>query len=312
MTTHRVPTAADGHRADVVVAELLDVSRSRAATRFVDGGVTRNGRPLRRSDILHAGDEIEVAPPPSSGPTAPPPAMPPVRWEDDHLLVLAKPAGLVVHPGAGHDTDTLVDALRAAGIDLAPRGGPGRPGIVHRLDKDTSGLLLVAKTDRAHAALVEAMRRRDVARHYLALAEGTLPSTRGRVDAPIGRDPRDRQRFAAIEAGKAAVTHWQVQSAGQVETAVVTLLRCRLETGRTHQIRVHLSFAGAPVAGDLRYGASAAVAARLGLTRPFLHAASLGFVHPVTDEPILVTEPLPADLVDAAGVAGVDLGAPAD
>ncbi len=305
MTTHRVPAAADGRRADVVVAELLGISRNRAATRFADGAVTRGGRQLRASAILHADEVIEVAAEPTAHPASPPPAMPPVRWEDEHLLVVAKPADLVVHPGAGHATDTLVDAMQAAGVVLAPRGGQGRPGIVHRLDKDTSGLLVVAKSDRAHAGLVEALRRRDVERHYLALAEGTLPSTRGRIDAPLRRDPHDRQRFAALQDGKPALTHWQVQSTGRVGTTPVTLLACQLETGRTHQIRVHLAFAGAPVVGDARYGASAVVAERIGLTRMFLHAATLGFTHPVTGQALHLTEPLPADLVTAAEAAGV-------
>jgi 23S rRNA pseudouridine1911/1915/1917 synthase len=306
VTRHVVPADADDRRADVAVAAMLDLSRSRAAGLFTDGGVRRDGRALRRSDVVRPGDVIEVALPTDDEPTGPAPALPPVRWQDEHLLVVAKPPGLVVHPGAGHADGTLVDALRAAGVPLAPRGGTERPGIVHRLDKDTSGLLVVASTDEAHAGLVDALRRRDVERRYLALAEGTLPSTTGRVDAPIGRDPADRKRFAAIQSGKPAVTHWQVRATGRAGTQVVSLLACRLETGRTHQIRVHLAFAGAPVVGDRRYWASAAVAATLGLARPFLHAATLGFTHPVTGEPVRVVEPLPDDLAAAATAAGFD------
>ena len=235
-----------------------------------------------------------------------------MRWQDEHLLVLAKPPGLVVHPGAGHASGTLVDALRAAGVPLAPRGGQERPGIVHRLDRDTSGLLVVACTDRAHEGLVDLLRRRDVERRYVALAQGSLPSTTGRVDAPIGRDPRDRQRFAAVEGGKPAITHWARAGAADVPARpVVSLVDCRLETGRTHQIRVHLAFAGAPVVGDLRYGASPAVAAaRSTCTVPFLHAATLGFVHPVTGEHVRLVEPLPDDLRAAAAAAGLDPDAP--
>ena len=306
MSTHVVPADADGRRADVVVAGLLEVSRSRAADWFADGGVTRDGRALRRSDVVHAGEVLQVHVVDEPAPVVPPPALPPVRWQDDHLLVVAKPPGLVVHPGAGHPGGTLVDALRAAGIPLAPRGGDERPGIVHRLDKDTSGLLVVACTDDAHAGLVDLLRRRDVERRYVAMAEGTLPSTVGRVDAPIGRDPRDRQRFAAIDGGKPAVTHWGVRGVGRVGTGRVSLLDCRLETGRTHQIRVHLSFAGAPVVGDRRYGASTTVAETLGLRRPFLHAATLGFVHPVTGDQVRLDEPLPEDLRAAAVQAGLD------
>ena len=311
MTTHVVPADADGRRADVVVAGLLGCSRSRAAARFDDDGVARGGRALRRSDLVHAGEVLEVASAPDGPDPLPAPPLPPVRWQDEHLLVLAKPAGLVVHPGPGHASGTLVDALRAADVPLASRGGPERPGIVHRLDKDTSGLLVVASSDRAHEGLVDLLRRRDVERRYVSLVEGTLPSTTGRVDAPIGRDPRDRQRFAAVEGGKPAVTHWSVRGQGRAGTSVVSLVDCRLETGRTHQIRVHLAFAGTPVAGDLRYGASRAVAAALGLARPFLHAATLGFVHPVTGQPVRLVEPLPDDLRAAARQAGLDPDAPA-
>ena len=311
MTTHVVPADADGRRADVVVADLLGCSRSRAAARFDDDGVTRAGRALRRSDVVHTGEVLEVAPGPDAPAPVPAPPLPPVRWQDEHLLVLAKPAGLVVHPGPGHASGTLVDALRAADVPLAPRGGPERPGIVHRLDKDTSGLLVVASSDRAHEGLVDLLRRRDVERRYVALVEGTLPSPTGRVDAPIGRDPRDRQRFAAVEGGKPAVTHWSERGRGRVGTTVVSLVDCRLETGRTHQIRVHLAFAGTPVAGDLRYGASRTVATALDLTRPFLHAATLGFAHPVTGQPVRLVEPLPDDLRAVAARAGVDPDAPA-
>jgi 23S rRNA pseudouridine1911/1915/1917 synthase len=305
VSTHVVPAEADGRRADVALAGLLGTSRNRAAARFDDAGVSRDGRPLRRSDVVHAGDRLVLADPPAPAPARPAPPLPPVRWRDEHLLVLAKPPGLVVHPGAGHPDGTLVDALRAADVPLAPRGGADRPGVVHRLDKDTSGLLVVACTDRAHAGLVDLLRRRDVDRRYLALVDGTLPGRTGRVDAPIGRDPRDRQRFAAVEGGKPAVTHWSVRATGRTGDAAVTLVACRLETGRTHQIRVHLAFAGAPVVGDRRYGASRAVAERLGLERPFLHAATLGFVHPVTGERVEVREPLPPDLRSAAAAAGI-------
>lgn len=308
MSVHVVPARHDGRRADVVVADLLGTSRSRAAALFDDAGITRLGRPLRRADAVHEGDRLEVRDPAPPAPPGDAPDLPPVRWQDEHLLVLAKPAGLVVHPGPGHPDGTLVDALQAAGVPLAPRGGEGRPGIVHRLDRDTSGLLVVACTDAAHEGMVELLRRRDVHRRYLALVEGALPSRTGRVDAPIGRDPRDRQRFAAIEGGKAAVTHWSVQATGRSGDTGVSLLACRLETGRTHQIRVHLSFAGAPVAGDRRYGASRALAERLGLDRPFLHAAGLSFVHPVTGRAVELREPLPDDLRAAAGAAGVDPG----
>lgn len=307
MSTHVVPDDADGQRADVALATVMGTSRSRAAARLDAGDVRCRGRVVGRSDRVRAGDTLEVSDPDTAEAPLPPPPppLPPVRWRDEHLLVLAKPPGLVVHPGPGHPAGTLVDALRAAEVPLAPVGGAERPGIVHRLDRDTSGLLVVASTDAAHRGLVDALRRRDVSRRYLALAEGTLPSETGRVDAPVGRDPRDRQRFAAVAEGKEAVTHWEVRGTGTAGTARVSLLACRLETGRTHQIRVHLQFAGAPVAGDRTYGGSAATADALGLGRPFLHACRLAFTHPVTGEPVEVVEPLPDDLDAAADAAGL-------
>ena len=261
--SHRVevPDALDGKRADVVVATVMDLSRSRAAALLDDGAVTRDGAPVRRSERLVAGQLLEVevpAPEVEDGAGVP---VPPIRYSDDHLLVLAKPPGLVVHPGTGNRSGTLVQALADAGVALAPAGGVDRPGVVHRLDKDTSGLLVVARTDRAHAGLVAALKARTVHRRYVALAEGALPSDRGRVDAPIGRDPTNRLRFAAVEDGRHAVTHWEVAAAGRTPERPVQLVACRLETGRTHQIRVHLAFAGCPVVGDGLYGASPAVAA---------------------------------------------------
>ena len=305
MTVHRVPDELDGQRVDVALSQLLDVSRSQATRVVREGTVAVDGRPVRASGRVRAGQRLEVVAPEDTDEVVPPPPVPPIRWQDQHLLVLAKPSGLVVHPGAGHPSGTLVDALVAAGIPLAPRGGADRPGIVHRLDRDTSGLMAVASTDRAHAGLVEALRRRNVHRRYLALVAGRLPASTGRVAAPIGRDPRDRQRFAAVEDGKPAVTHWEVRAEVDVDGLPATLLSCRLETGRTHQIRVHLSFAGAPVVGDRRYGGGGALARRLGLDRPFLHAAHLSFAHPVTGEQVAVDEAVPADLADAAHLAGV-------
>lgn len=303
--THEVPDDLDGQRVDVALGRLLGLSRSQAARVLRDGEVTVDGRPARASGRVRAGDVLTVVLPDAAEEAVPAPALPPIRWQDDDLLVLAKPPGLVVHPGAGNPSGTLVDALAAAGVPLAPRGGQGRPGIVHRLDRDTSGLMVVASTDRAHEGLVSALRRREVQRRYLALAGGRLPSRTGRVDAPIGRDPRDRQRFAAVEDGKPAVTHWEVRAEREVDDRPCTLLTCRLESGRTHQIRVHLAFAGAPVVGDGRYGGAGTLADRLGLDRPFLHASHLAFEHPVTGEHVEVEEPVPDDLARAARAAGL-------
>ncbi|MGH3442448.1 MAG: pseudouridine synthase, partial [Nitriliruptorales bacterium] len=191
----------EGERLDVVLAAWLGESRSQAAARIDRGEVTIGHGPAKRSVRVESGDEVEVAPPPEAPSGAAGVAPPPIRYEDDHLLVVAKPAGLVVHPGVGHPAGTLVQAIEEAGYELAPAGGEERPGVVHRLDRGTSGLLVVAKTDVAHAGLVRLLRRRRVERGYVALAEGGFDATRGLVDVPIGRDPRDRKRFAAAADG---------------------------------------------------------------------------------------------------------------
>jgi 23S rRNA pseudouridine1911/1915/1917 synthase len=300
-----------GSRLDVVLADLLGESRSRAAVRIADGRVTVDGRVVGKNHRVTAGEHVEVAAAEVAASTNPAPPLPPVRYEDEHLLVVAKPAGLVVHPGHGNPDGTLVDALQAAGTPLAPAGGAERPGIVHRLDRDTSGLLAVAKTDEAHAGLVEQLRVRRVERRYLALVDGVPPRPRARIEAPIGRDPRDRLRFAVVATGREAVTRYEVLGEGHAQNAdgisgEVSLLSCRLETGRTHQIRVHLASLGNPVSGDTTYRADVRLARALGLTRPFLHAAALTFDHPVTGTRVEVTEPLPADLRAAATIAGLE------
>ena len=309
MTRFVAEESAVGDRLDVVLAAHLGVSRSQAAARIAAGDVTVDGRASTKHHRVRTGEHIEVADPaPVQGPAAPP--VPPIRYEDEHLLVVAKPAGLVVHPGPGHASGTLVDALLAAGFDLAPAGGEGRPGIVHRLDRDTSGLLVVARTDAAHAGLVAALQRRDVSRRYLALVSGVPAADRGRIEAPIGRDPRDRKRFAVVTDGKPAVTRYVSLGRGEVpdvppHRSTVSLLACRLETGRTHQIRVHLTTLGHPVVGDPTYGRRADVAAGLGLTRPFLHATALAFGHPVTGAHVALDEPLPDDLAVALVPTGI-------
>lgn len=292
----------DGERLDVVLARRADVSRS-AAAKWLDAvAVTVDGTAVKRSVTLTTGARVVVpaAPTPERRPTPPPP---PIRYRDEHLFVVAKPPGLVVHPGAGHRGDTLVDALRAAGLPLAPGTGPDRPGIVHRLDRDTSGLLVVASTTAARDGLVDQLRRRTVERRYLALVRGELPSSVGTVDAPIGRHPTDRQRFACVEGGRPARTHWEVLDVS-VEPRT-SLLECRLETGRTHQIRVHLQAVGHPVLGDDRYGDTLTLADEVGVPRLALHAATLGFDHPVTGEPVRCTEPLPEDLAAPARALGL-------
>jgi 23S rRNA pseudouridine1911/1915/1917 synthase len=298
-----------GERLDVALAARLGWSRSQAAARIAEGLVRVEGEVVAKQHRLRAGQQVEVAAMPDPAPSAAPP-LPPVRYRDEHLLVIAKPAGMVVHPGHGRPDGTLVDALRGAGIPLAPAGGDERPGIVHRLDRDTSGLLVVASTDAAHAALVAALQRRAVTRRYVAFVEGVPANPRGRIEAPIGRDPRDRLRFAVVTDGKPAVTRYVIAGSGQVADGSgrrreVAVLACTLETGRTHQIRVHLSTLGHPVVGDPTYRGSRVVAEALALGRTALHAGLLAFDHPITGERVEVTEPLPADLAAALATLGL-------
>ena len=289
-----VDAAAEGERLDQLLAEPLG-SRAQAQ-RLIDAGlVTVDGAVRPKRHRVAAGERVEVAPEPSAAPAPAAEAVPfSVAWEDEHLLVVDKPAGVVVHPARGHRGSTLAEALagRVAGGE-----DPARAGIVHRLDKDTSGLLVVAKSEAVHRALQQALRERELRREYLALVEGCPPARSGTIDAPIGRDRRVRTRMSTdTDVPRAALTHFALERA----FAGCALLRVTLETGRTHQIRVHLQAIGHPVAGDPEYGKAGA----LQLTRQFLHAARLAFAHPVTGEPLDVTSPLPPDL--AAVLAGLD------
>jgi 23S rRNA pseudouridine1911/1915/1917 synthase len=211
-----------------------------------------------------------------------------VRLEDADVVVIAKPVGLVVHPAGGHAHGTLVNGLLHRYPEIADVGDPARPGIVHRLDRDTSGLMVVARSPLAYERLVAALGAREVERRYVALVRGRPDNPRGRIDAPIGRSPRHRERMAVVTGGRPARTNYELLE----ERAGWSLLACSLETGRTHQIRVHLQAIGSPVAGDPVYG----VPGPPGLTRQFLHAERLAFAHPRTGEPVVVQEPLPADL----------------
>jgi 23S rRNA pseudouridine1911/1915/1917 synthase len=290
---------AAGRRLDEVVASLAGTSRAQAARWAGDGLVEVDGRPRPKSFRLQGGERLAWSPPPAPAAEEPAAEDRPltVRYEDDRLLVVAKPAGLVVHPGPGHATGTLVNALLGrAGTSLSAGGGAAdRPGIVHRLDKDTSGLLLVAKDDATHQTLARDLAAHRVERRYLALVQGRLPADGGSVDAPVGRHPRDRKRMAVVPGGRRAVTHWRV-----LETfPAVQLVEATLETGRTHQVRVHLASLRHPLVGDRTYGADPTLAARLGVGRPFLHAWRLAFTHPADGHRVDLTEPLPPDLQDA-------------
>jgi 23S rRNA pseudouridine1911/1915/1917 synthase len=252
------------------------------------GGVLVDGRTRPKSFKLEGGEELEFEPPARPTTTLVPEDVPDLRvaWEDEHLLVVDKPVGVVVHPSAGHATGTLVHGLLEAG---AEGGDPERPGIVHRLDRDTSGLLVVARSPEAHRALQELIRTREVERVYLALVKGRPRSLRGMIEAPVGRDRHDPTRHSLdTDTPRDAVTHFEVLELMREHA----LLRVTLETGRTHQIRVHLHAIELPVSGDPVYG----IPNDLGLRRQFLHAARLAFDHPITGERIDVESPLPSDL----------------
>jgi 23S rRNA pseudouridine1911/1915/1917 synthase len=281
----RVPPEQAGERLDVVLAAHVG-SRSAAARLIDDGAVTVDGAHRPRRHKVAAGEEVAWTPPAEPAPVETADVPFAVPYEDEHLLIVDKPAGVVVHPAKGHRHGTLAQALtgRAAGGEEE-----GRAGIVHRLDRDTSGLLVVARSDEAHRRLKEQLQRREITREYLALVLGRPPARSGTIDAPIGRDRRHRTRMSTdTDEPREARTHFAIEQA----FAETTLLRVRLETGRTHQIRVHLQAIGHPVAGDPEYGGAGA----LGLKRQFLHAARLAFDHPFTGERVDVSSPLPDDL----------------
>ena len=293
MTT--VLTAANedaGTRLDAfLAARLPELSRSRAASLVQEGCVTVNGRPASKSCRLTGGETLSVDLPEQPADTSLTAQAIPldVVYEDDDVIVVNKPAGLVVHPAPGHPDGTLVNALlHHCGDSLSGIGGEKRPGIVHRIDRDTSGLIIAAKNDAAHAFLSAQLSDHTLARTYECLVTGSLKQDSGTVNAPIGRHPADRKKMAVVAGGRPAVTHWEVVA----RYPGVTHLRCRLETGRTHQIRVHMAHIGHPILGDTVYGAKKPVP---GLTGQCLHATGLRFIHPRTHEPVELTCPLPEE-----------------
>jgi 23S rRNA pseudouridine1911/1915/1917 synthase len=278
------PEAA-GERLDVFLARTAG-SRAAAQRLIAAGLVEVDGEPRAKRHVVAAGERVRLAPEPETPAPDVPDATFEIAYEDDHLLVVDKPAGVVVHPARGHAAGTLAQALagRAGGGE-----DPRRAGIVHRLDRETSGLLVVARTEAAHAALKDQLRRREITREYLALVEGRPAARAGTIEAPLGRDRRVRTRISTdTDDPHAAVTHFEVER----PLPGFTLLRVRLETGRTHQIRAHLLAIGHPVAGDPEYGR----AGLLGLRRQFLHAEHLAFRHPATGEAVDVRSSLPDDL----------------
>jgi 23S rRNA pseudouridine1911/1915/1917 synthase len=315
----QVGAPSAGTRLDLfLVSTCSDLSRARIQKLIEEGAVRLSGGPAKRSHVVRAGDEVEVEVPEPRETVVLPEDIPlSILYEDEHLLAIDKPAGLVVHPAPGHASGTLVNALLHHIRDWKGVGGELRPGIVHRLDRDTSGVLLVAKTDVAHASLSRQMKKRSMRKEYLALVAGVPRVRKGEVAFAIGRDPRDRKRMKAFRAAeeppagaREARTLYEIER--EWFPLGLTLLRCRLVTGRTHQIRVHLAASNLPVVGDPAYGKpryervrDPDLKNRLALfPRQALHAERIGFRHPATGEPLEIAAPLPGDL--AGLLAAID------
>ena len=286
-------TAATEHagvRLDAFLSADGALTRSQAARLIAEGRVRVNGKPAAKSARLSGGETVTVDVPQLRETALPPQDIPlDVVYEDDDVIVVNKPTGLVVHPAPGHPDGTLVNALlHHCGDSLSGIGGEKRPGIVHRIDRDTSGLIIAAKNDAAHLALSAQLKDHSLSRTYECLVTGNMKQDSGTVDAPIGRSSADRKKMAVGPTGRRAVTHWEVVA----RYPGVTHLRCRLETGRTHQIRVHMAYIGHPILGDTVYGAKQPVP---GLTGQCLHATGLRFVHPRTGEPVELHCPLPPE-----------------
>jgi len=287
-----VAAEEDGERLDrLIAARVAEISRSYAQSLVKAGDVYVNGEPARPARRIHEGDTIEILLPPVPEPDdLTPEYIPvPVIYEDDDVIIFDKPAGLVTHPAPGHEHGTLVNVVKALRPDVPLLMGGKRPGIVHRLDKDTSGLIVVAKNEEARRYLVQQWQQRDVVKRYIALVHGVIRENEGTIDAPISRDPRNRKRMAVVPNGRPAVTHFRVLE----RFRDATLLNVQIETGRTHQIRVHMLFIGHPIVGDQTYGKRPF---RIPVARQFLHASYLKFSLPESGRPIEVETALPADL----------------
>jgi 23S rRNA pseudouridine1911/1915/1917 synthase len=294
-----VPEGLDGERLDAAMARMFGLSRSRAAELIGDGLVLLDGRPAAKSDRVLAGEPLQVTLP------APREAEPPrpvdglvILYEDDDIVVVDKPRGVAAHPSPGWSGPTVIGGLTAAGHTVATSGAAERQGIVHRLDANTTGVMVVAKSERAYSELKRAFRERTVDKRYHALVQGHPDPLRGTVDAPIGRHPSGDGRFAVVNDGRPSVTHYDTLEAFRA----ASLVSVQLETGRTHQIRVHMSAIRHPCVGDLLYGADPVLAAHLGLTRQWLHAVSLTFAHPAGGGEVTFTSTYPADLARALDI----------
>jgi 23S rRNA pseudouridine1911/1915/1917 synthase len=297
-----VPDGLAGERVDAALARMLGFSRTRAAELAASGAVLVDGRAAGKSDRLVAGAWLEVDVPEPRAEAAPVVAEPVegmgIAYEDDDVVVVDKPVGVAAHPSPGWTGPTVVGALAAAGYRIATSGAAERQGIVHRLDVGTSGLMAVAKSEAAYSGLKRAFKERTVDKVYHALAQGHPEPTSGTIDAPIGRHPSADYKFAVVADGKDSVTHYEVLEM----LPAASLVEVHLETGRTHQIRVHFAAVRHPLVGDLTYGADPVLASRVGLERQWLHAVRLGFTHPVTGRDVEVTSEYPDDLAAALDV----------
>ncbi|MGV9776719.1 RluA family pseudouridine synthase [Streptosporangium sp. NPDC003464] len=298
-----VPDGLEGERLDAALSRLFGFSRTRAAELIVSGDVLVDGSPAAKSDRVHGGAWLEVTLPPP--PTTPMPVAEPVPgmkiiYEDDDIVVVNKPIGVAAHPTTGWTGPTVIGGLLGTGHRVATSGAAERQGIVHRLDANTTGAMVVAKSEHAYSNLKRAFKERTVDKRYHALVQGHPDPLRGTVDAPIDRHPSGDGRFAVVAGGKESVTHYDTIEAFRA----ASLLDIKLETGRTHQIRVHMSALRHPCVGDMMYGADPTLAARLGVTRQWLHAVSLAFEHPATGEWVSFTTDYPDDLAHALKVVG--------
>lgn len=289
-----------GERVDTALARLLGISRAQAQSLCESGGVLRANRILTKSDRLQVGDLLLVSPIEEQRPLSvveTPVSDLIVIFEDEHLVVIDKPAGVVSHPTVGFEGPTVPGALLARGISLSTSGAAERQGIVQRLDVGTSGLMMLAKSERAYSVLKQAFRDRSVKKLYHALVQGHLDPSEGTFDAPIGRHPKAEFKFAVMEGGKPSITHYSTLEV----LPGATLVEVNLETGRTHQIRVHFSAFKHPLVGDTMYGADPTLAKRIGLERQWLHAMELSFDHPITGQDMHFTSSYPGDLAEALG-----------
>jgi 23S rRNA pseudouridine1911/1915/1917 synthase len=296
-----VPDGLEGERLDAALARMFGLSRTQAQDLIGNGAVLVDGSPAAKSQRVRAGDWLDVTLPPPVAPLAARPEPVPglgIVYEDADIVVVDKPVGVAAHPTPGWTGPTVLQGLLAAGHTVATSGAAERQGIVHRLDAGTTGVMVVAKSEPAYSALKQAFRLRTVDKRYHALVQGHPDPLRGTIDAPIGRHPSGDGRFAIVSDGRASVTHYDTLEAFRA----ASLLEVRLETGRTHQIRVHMAAVRHPCVGDRLYGADPVLAQRLGLSRQWLHAVQLSFAHPADGRRVEFTSPYPADLAHALDV----------